>query len=270
MAAGKTNMKRLTSHIFRIHVLRGLLVGAILGIVVLLSGFGTGLDYMQNGLIIIAVLAVLIGLILGLLIGAIASASFKGTITKQEKTAEMTFNADTLQPADAQHKVYLGEDWLVHRKGNGFKVFAKESVSMAEGPETVNPNARTKWLRIRPVSGIPYIISYKNEGEDLLESVNRWLGVEPEKEEESTEYPPGTCMRCLGPNEPGAAECQWCGSKMYEAPKFNEPETAAAPENEPVRTVVPEESKGNGKGTWITIVLLTLVLAGLLAYMYLL
>ena len=123
------------------------------------------------------------------------------------------------------------------------------------------------WARIHDKEGRKYACMYRVCEPDALEKINEWLGVsKPEPERNAPEpVPEGTCPFCTGPNEPGSRVCQWCGSALDQIPAkagFQEPSKAAP-------LSIPDEPKKKGKGTWIVIALLAVVLAVLIYLFYL-
>lgn len=284
MAAGNTNTKRITSQIFRSHVLRSMLVGGILAMVmlglILLSG--SMYNTVIMGGLILAGLLFVISLIVGLIAGAAAASSFRSDVKRKAAGASVPFDSDTLKPLDGQGMVHLGSEWLVHHYGHRFTAVCRSSVT---GIETYNPDGKGKstWIRLNQKTGAPYGFSVKKNGADIAEALKAWCGQPAAPTQSEMPQPvkaaPGTCTHCLGPNPADAKVCQWCGSRL-ETPAFEEP--AAALRSTPQAAVsapspreavyerrsLPEDARPSGKGTVITIIALTVILLVLLFFMF--
>ena len=236
----------------------------------LLEGYDEVLSFGMFG-IGLGVFAVMI--LMGVIAAFIRSGRMKKKIQTMEQTAAMPFDADTLEPLNAEKNLCLGKEWLMINTGNTAQAFPKGQIAAADSITPRKEGMKKVWARIHDKSGNSYACMYRVCEPDALEKVNEWLGVsKPEPERSAPEpVPEGTCPFCTGPNEPGSKVCQWCGSALDQTPAkagFQEPaKTAQVTQPGAAPLSIPEEPKKNGKGTWIVIGLLVIVLA-VLIYIY--
>lgn len=236
----------------------------------LLEGYDEVLSFGMFG-IGLGVFAVMI--LMGVIAAFIRSGRMKKKIQTMEQTAAMPFDADTLEPLNAEKNLCLGKEWLMINTGNTAQAFPKGQIATADSITPRKEGMKKVWARIHDKDGKNYACMYRVCEPDALEKVNEWLGVsKPEPERSAPEpVPEGTCPFCTGPNEPGSKVCQWCGSALDQIPAkagFQEPaKTAQVTQPGAAPLSIPEEPKKNGKGTWIVIGLLVIVLA-VLIYIY--
>ena len=249
----KTNTKRMTSHVWRTTMHSWTLAAAIAAIAAnttsLLEGYDEVLSFgmFGIGLFVFAVI-----MLVGFIVSFICSGRMKKKIQALEQTAAMTFDADTLEPLNAEKNLCLGKEWLMINAGHTAQALPKGQIAAVDSITPRKEGMKKVWARIHDKEGKKYACMYRVCEPDALAKIKEWLGVSK-----------GTCPFCTGPNEPGSRVCQWCGSALDQIPAkagFQEPSKAAP-------LSIPDEPKKNGKGVWIVIGLLVIVLA-VLIYMY--
>ena len=270
----KTNTKRMTSHVWRTTMHSWTLAAAIAAIAAnvtsLLEGYDEVLSFGMFG-IGFGVFAVI--MLVGFIASFIRSGRMKKKIQTMEQTAAMAFDADTLEPLNAEKNLCLGKEWLMINAGHTAQIFPKGQIASADSITPRKEGMKKVWARIHDKNGKSYACMYRVCEPDALGKIKEWLGVsKPEPERSTPEpVPEGTCPFCTGPNEPGSKVCQWCGSALDQIPAkagFQEPaKTAPVIQPGAAPLSIPDEPKKNGKGVWIIIGLLVIVLAVLL-YMY--
>ena len=272
----KTNTKRMTSHVWRTTMHSWTLAAAIAAIAAnatsLLEEYDEVLSF---GMFSISLFVFAVMILIGVIAAFIRSGRMKKQIRAMERTAATTFDADTLEPLNAEKNLCLGREWLMINAGYTAQALPKGQIASADSITPRKEGMKKVWARIHGKNGKQYACMYRACEPDALKRVNDWLGVsKPEADRSTPEpVPEGTCPFCTGPNEPGTKVCQWCGSALDQLPAksgFQEPAGNAAviqPGAAPLS--IPDEPKKSGKGTWVVIVLLAIVLAVLIYLFYL-
>ena len=268
MASVKTNTKKVTSYIFIDHLIRAAITGTLLGMVLLLYAVTSDFQGTVDGFVILSVLILAFSLIIGAIAGLIRTSFLKRRIRRQEAAASISFDEDRIQPAAGSKEIAAGEQWLLEHHGLKFRVLAKNNIQNLESFR----NGKRGYTRIRTQDGKLQGLSYKDREGSVLAFLNGWsnaanvTSANPSERKTETQLAPGTCPHCLGPNEPGAQTCQWCGSAL----EPEKPSVQPAAVNEPLKRSEPvEERTGSDKGTWITVAILSVILLALIAVLYL-
>ena len=269
----KTNTERMTSHVWRTTMHTWTLAAAFGAIAANATSLLEDYDgILSLGMFGIGISIFLLIFVLGVVAAFIRSGNMKKSIQTLEQNAEMTFDADTLEPVTNEKNLLLGKEWMVINAGHTAKAFPKGAVASADSIMPRKEGMKKVWARIHDKTGKQYACMYRAAEPDGLKRVTDWLGTtgaEPARSTPQPEpVPEGTCPFCTGPNEPGSAVCQWCGSKLEPATVksgFSEPAEAASP----IPASVSQEPGKNRTGTYIVIALLVIALAALLYKYYL-
>ena len=275
----KTNTKRMTSHAWRKTLHTWTLGGAAAALVLNIMSLIENVDiYTGFGMFIIGAVVFFVIFLIGLIAAWVSSGNMEKRIKTLEQNAPMTFDADQLEPVNQEKNLLLGKEWLVINAGGTAVPFTKAEIASADPISIRKEGMQKLWARITDQKGKRWACMYKAQEPDPLQRVLDWIG--ETKQQEPAEVtraaepvPPGTCPHCTGPNDPKASICQWCGSSL-DAPvqntSFSEPEKTVSPAPQTVvRASIPEEPSKNGKGVYIVIAVLAVVLAGLLGYLFL-
>ncbi len=290
-----TNTKKLTSHVVKSTVFGWSVIGCLLMILLGAAMMLSGNFDLTDGFVVCLPLLIAF-LVIGLIIGFIRSGNLKSKIAKQEIGAAVPFDSDTFHSITRENNLYLGDHWVLGAEGNKIIPIAKEHFKGASNNSGRKEGMKRLWVFLNDDKGNAYPYMYTNAGTDVEELLNQWKNpVTPEPEPSQQEAPQkevqeeapavwdGTCPHCLGPNDPEAEVCQWCGEKLEKpAPVVQAAVSDAAPKEMPAaapvsigdgkpmaQTSIPEPETSSSTGTYIVIAVLTIILLVLLARIYL-
>lgn len=273
----KTNTKRMTSHVWRKTLHTWTLGGAAAALAANIMSLIDNVDiYTGFGMFIIGAVVFFVIFLIGLIAAWVSSGNMEKRIKTLEQNAPMTFDADQLEPVNQEKNLLLGKEWLVINAGGNAVPFTKAEIASADPISARKEGMQKLWARITDAKGKSWACMYKAQEPDPLKRVLDWIGKPEQSPAEVTRaaepVPPGTCPHCTGPNDPAASVCQWCGSPMdapVQTAPFSEPEKPVSPAPQTfVRASIPEEPAKNGKGVYIVIAVLAVVLACLLGYLF--
>ena len=242
----RTNTERMTSHVWRLTMHTWTLAAAGAAAAANVTSLLEDYDgVLSLGMFSIGLIVFIVVMVIGLTAAFIRSGNMKKSIQTMEQNAGMAFDADTMEPINAEKNLCLGKEWLVINAGHTVKALPKGAVASADSITPRKEGMRKVWARIHDRNGKQYACMYRVSGPDALKRIKDWLGGHEDGTERiipaTEKVPEGTCPFCTGPNEPGAGVCQWCGSALGQPaakPGFAEP-AGTVPVNSAVKTAAP-------------------------------
>lgn len=224
----KKNTSLITGKILKTAAIKGMIPGGICAALVSLLGLMYGYERSSGPIIRTAVFLFVICVLVAVFLGWLKANRFKTAVANQEKDGTGRFDEDVLRPITADGTAWLGGQWLLLHDEGTYTPLNRAHIVSCDGINERREGMKKLWLGIVTDKGERPAVLYGACEPDALAVVSRWLqppGEEPsvneaplmgmpegmKQESSSAKKPEGDCPFCLGPNDPGAEVCQWCG-----------------------------------------------------------